>query len=274
MTEPKSNESRRTSGRSPGYPGIDLPTAIARAQAIYANEARHPTNVDTILKHWGYQPRSGGGMVALAALKKFGLLSDEGSGAARRAKLTDLAVRLILDTRADSSERNAALKQAALMPAIHRELWEEFRGELPSPENLRFQLVFNRGFTESGASEFIAEFRRTLDFAGLAGADSASELGNDIWSEKASDAGGAPHSHESVAGTPPLSTGALPLRTGDRVRAFALPVQRRREALLQVPADLDEADWKMMIAVLKAMKPGIVGSAATDTEEVSDDDLS
>src|SRR4051812_1763070 len=77
--------------RSPGYPGIDLKTAVERARELWRAQQGNYANVGTILHHWGYKPHSGAGLVALAALKKFGFIEDDGSGQTRRARLTDEA---------------------------------------------------------------------------------------------------------------------------------------------------------------------------------------
>jgi hypothetical protein len=171
--------SRKKKGRSPSYPGISLGTAIERASKVYDVERTHPAPLDALLKHWDYAPKSGPGLITIAALKKFGLLQDEGSGASRKAKLTDLALRIIQDKRESSDERAAAVRQAALSPPIHAELWEKFGGQLPSDDNLRFELVRERSFTETGATEFIQEFKSTIDFAKLGESDSVTDKDGD-----------------------------------------------------------------------------------------------
>src|SRR2546425_830513 len=103
--------------RSPSYPGIGLETAIERARELYKQEGRNAAPNDAILGHWGYKPRTGPGLVTIAALKRFGLLDSEGSG---KSRLSNLALRIILDEREDSPDRDAAIKQAALTPSIHK----------------------------------------------------------------------------------------------------------------------------------------------------------
>src|SRR5689334_3352156 len=90
---------KRKKGRSPSYPGIGLQEAIERARIIYRAENRHSAAIDTILSHWGYRSGSGLGLVVLAALIKFGLLADEGSGKGRHARLTEDALKIIQDER-------------------------------------------------------------------------------------------------------------------------------------------------------------------------------
>src|SRR5207247_11067215 len=69
--------------RSPSYPGIDLEEAIKRAQEFYNFEKRSAASIEVAVKHWGFNPNSGGGYVLIAALKAFRLMFDNGSGHAR-----------------------------------------------------------------------------------------------------------------------------------------------------------------------------------------------
>src|SRR6266404_1422361 len=151
---------RPRKARSPSYPGIDLETALQRARMLYERERTNAALVDAILHHWGYKPNSGAALVHLAALKKFGLLQDEGSGKSRRGRLTPLALDIILDERDDSPDRAASIARAALEPTVHAELWEKYGPSLPeSDAPLRFYLTRERAFTDPAAQELIREFR-------------------------------------------------------------------------------------------------------------------
>lgn len=255
---------KRRRERSPSYPGIDLETAIERARVLRAREGRNAAPVDAILHHWGYRPASGMGMVALAALKKFGLLEDQGVGTARKAKLTDLALTILLDEREDSPQRMEAIRSAALRPPIHAELWEESGEQLPSDQNLRYKLRRERGFTDSAADQFIRQFRSTLAFAGLTDSDSMGEYRSD----KPSDRNGEymhAHAPETATGrrvaspTPPPQPSFPSAEHGDpSLRTVSLPLAGAPWATLQVPYPLSEEAWDQMMQLLKAMKVGLV----------------
>jgi len=154
--------------RSPNYPGIDLETAVARARALYEHERRGTVNARVAVQHWGYSEKSSGGQVVLAALKAFGLTDETGEGAARTIRLSDLALRILLDTRPTSTDRQEALRRAALNPRIHSEVWTALNGNLGSEENLRHRLIFDWRFNENVVDSFIREFRATLEFAHVA----------------------------------------------------------------------------------------------------------
>lgn len=155
-------------GRSPNYPGVDLGLAIERARQMYAVVRQQPINVNPLSELWGYKPTSGQAGIVLAALTKFGLITVEGSGPARRAKLTDDALALIRDEREDSADRDRLIAKMAMLPTVHRELWLHYDGELPTSDAaLRFDLMQQRGFTDNGADDFIRQFRSTVALAKL-----------------------------------------------------------------------------------------------------------
>jgi hypothetical protein len=159
--------SRKRKGRSPRYPGIDLETAVERARKLWAEEAHYTTNVQVALGHWGYAPKSGGGAVAIAALKAFGLLDDTGAGDARKVHLTELAQDILLSEA--PGRRQEAIQDAALRPPAHADLWSRYGAQLPSDQSVQLYLMRERGFTPGGAAELVSEFKRTISFAGLTG---------------------------------------------------------------------------------------------------------
>ena len=74
--------------------------------------------------------------------------------------MSEVAIRIILDEREDSKEKVELIKQLALTPGIHKELWDEYKGSLPSDRTLKYSLITERGFSELGAAELIKEFRK------------------------------------------------------------------------------------------------------------------
>src|SRR5205807_366120 len=100
------------------------------------------------------------------ALKKFGLLLDQGSGPNRKARLSETALKILLDEES-SPARADLIREAALTPNIHRELWQEFGGSLPSDATLRKHLLLDKSFTESAVEEFVPQFKGTIAFAQL-----------------------------------------------------------------------------------------------------------
>ncbi|MCA9293091.1 MAG: hypothetical protein KDA20_04680 [Phycisphaerales bacterium] len=152
--------------RSPGYPAIDLKSAIDRARTLkeYAPN-RKPIPVDQALQQWGYTAKSGAGHQQLASVKKFGLIDDAGSKDQRTVRLTELAWRILTDPREESPERDAAVLKAALEPKIHAEMRERWPHGLPQDTTIQVWLVQEKNFNERAVKPFLSQVRATFDYA-------------------------------------------------------------------------------------------------------------
>src|ERR1039458_3282080 len=174
--------------RSPEHPFINLENAIARAEQFYEVEQHRPANAKVAMDHWGYDPKSSGGMQTLSALISFGLLEEQGAGDLRAVKLTPTALRIVIDD-TDSPERLAAIQQAAMTQKIHRELRNKFGGtEPPSDRQFRHILLaeWEPRFNANAVDNFIKEYKDTIAFAKLTKPDTVtSEVG-----DKGSEGGG------------------------------------------------------------------------------------
>jgi hypothetical protein len=258
-------EPRKKRGRSPSYPAISLREAIEKARRIYDIEKRNSAPVPAIAEHLGYTAGSGSANVVISALKKFGLLEYEGSGGSRAARLTDLALNILLDERDDPSERLASIREAALKPSIHRTMWEEYEASLPSDSTLRFKLLRELGFTEGAVDDFIAQMRQTFAFAGLNG-DSESDREPDALAPTSRGDGvgtapsaTTPSTHQPTAAVVDQQSAASsgPQSTSPS-RAVQIPLPNGGWVVLDGPFPLTEEAWTYMTAVLAAMKPGLV----------------
>jgi hypothetical protein len=232
--------------RSPNYPGVDLKFAVERAQKLWDTQQAHTSAPEVAMKNLGYTLRSGAGSVTYAALKRFGLLREDEN---KRAGLTPLGVEIV---RGESTgQRNyEKIREAALTPSLHKTMWEQYGADLPDDSVLQFDLV-QKSFTTKGADEFLGQWKRTMTFAKLAEASGtvsteASENGSENEPENMTTLETPPK--------PPVAKGSrhypIPLRDGD--------------AALTVPEEMDDAAWTQMLAVLEAMKPGIVRPAPDD----------
>jgi hypothetical protein len=170
MSEPGSSFVPRRKVRSPSYPFIDLKTAIERARRLFEAAQRSSIRQDTAAAHWGYSVKSSGGKQTIAALRAFRLLEGDGM-----VKLTERALRILLDERNPSPEKDVLLRQAALSPTLHGRLWEKYKAVLPSATDLKMSLVLEDGFNENSVDEFIAEYIETLDFAKLRASEGSSQ---------------------------------------------------------------------------------------------------
>lgn len=266
---------RRQSGRSPSYPAISLPAALERVRILYLRERQFATPVDAIVKHWGYSTLNGPAGLALAALKKYGLVKDEGTKSDRRVQVSDLAVRILDHPNPD--KQREAIREAALRPSIHQEMWSTYEDDLPSDSNLIWNLSRERGFTESGAREFVREYRETLAFADLQpdGAFPMSDLSQREGEELGSQfEPSTPDGRPDMIATKYSSDGAVleqhfieakrQTSAAGRIQTYTVPVGVGENVIVQGEFPLTAAKWGQFIAVLTAMKPGLVAEERAD----------
>ena len=243
-------------GRSPSYPGVDLRRSLELAKMVYAQAKHHPVAPGLAFHAWNMKSKSSQALISIAALKKFGLLEamPQRGPDSGRVRVSDLAIGILLDEREDSAEKADRIRQAALKPGIHAELWKQYDGQLPENAALRFHLQHDRKFTESGAEDFIEQFRSTIAFADLEPGDAQSGDGDDDNREVEADED-APMT-EARPTQRPASATTVKL-TAD-IREVPIPIAGSEWPRLKARFPLTEDAWNQMIKVLEAMKPGLV----------------
>ena len=267
MTE-QQTEHKKKRDRSPGYPSINLEKAIGKASTLYREEGKHAAPVEAILKHWGTPPKSSSGLVALATLKKFGLLVDEGSGKDRKARISDEAFHIIIDDRPNSTERLRLIQKAALLPTIHKELWDRYGGTFPSDDTLKVQLR-NKAFTEKAAIDCIQEFHETIAYAKLTKSDKMSPMAE----------GQLQPEGELIMTPPPAMTQDAPVKDKESeqkssaaqgmpptMRTLQIPLTDAPWAMIQVPYPMTAKDWEELMAWFKANASPLTKGAAKPTK--------
>lgn len=148
--------------RSPRFPSRSLETCEQWARKIYDSEKRNVTTATLAARAMGFGSLSGASRAALAAMKQFGLLVEEGKD---KVRVSDEAVRLLLAP--DDSQRLQARQVAARSSVIIAELIDYYRGDFPSDETIVYWLVTERGFGEEAARTLVRVLRETVAFASL-----------------------------------------------------------------------------------------------------------
>lgn len=162
--------------RSPAYPAINLAQAVKRADQFYKQAVKNALSFNAIAAIWDYQPKSSGALLTVAALKQFGLLSElDEASFGRTFQISPLGQRIISDRRPESNEREVAIKEAALKPKIHAELWRKYNGTIPPDSELEYRLENDWAFNRNAIKGFIAEFKETIKFAKLGESDTVSQ---------------------------------------------------------------------------------------------------
>lgn len=167
----ESDDKRRE--RSPSFPFIPLAKAVDRARAMADTHKRSPARLSMVGETWGYAPKSSGLLQTVSALKAFGLLEDVGRGEERKLQLSELAWRLLHDTRSGSKEQ--AIKEAALRPKMIAEYVTQWLPSRPSDSHCVSELHLDRGFSQASAELFLKVFDETIAFANLKSHDTLSE---------------------------------------------------------------------------------------------------
>lgn len=239
----------RKSGRSPSYPAIDLEKALSRTREIWDREKQFQTPLNNVLKIWKYKELNGPGSLTLAALKRFNLVTVEGSGANQIVRVSDSAVEIFKHPNIEM--RIAATKKAALAPVIHQELWQKYGVGLPSEDTLKWELIKERGFTERGAEEFVPQYLRTVEFADLGDNDSEISQDPEIDSEF------SPRSKRVNLGSSESPTLKTP-NPGADFRTIDIPLRAGASIFVSGKFPLAGSDWDQFLAVLEVMKPGLV----------------
>ena len=150
--------------RSPNYPSVSLPDAVAKAVRLYEGVGTAGAPPDSAAKLIGYSRNHGTARMTASALKKFGLL-DERNGRLVPGRYTvDLA-----NFPPTHPRHAAALRGAALSPTIYREVFGRYRphGVLPPDDVLAPELVADAGFLPDKVAGFLRDFRDSLAHAGL-----------------------------------------------------------------------------------------------------------
>jgi len=163
MADEKENGGKKRQ-RSPNYPAVSLRDAVERVRALYTQDGRPGAPLETAVRHFGFTSAHGQAMTIVSALKKFGLIEDKNG----RIVPTPLAINVI-EFKPDHQRHKEALREAALKPDIYGGLVERYRehSRLPSDESLRPELVTDMGFNPKAVSDFLVDFRDSLEYAGL-----------------------------------------------------------------------------------------------------------
>jgi hypothetical protein len=167
----------RARHRSPNYPFINLERAIERAKQIYEPDKRHDVPIAVASKNrWDYKYPGSQCDQTVAALKAYGLVDVNGVGDGRTIRISDRAYRILAGAQ-DAPER---IKDAALAPVIHAELWQKYSSQgIPANDLIRHYLLFDREngtFNDDVVDGVIERFKDTISFAKLIEGDKIGEV--------------------------------------------------------------------------------------------------
>jgi hypothetical protein len=257
---------KRWGGRSPNFPAMSLEKAIAKTAQLDV----HPVPITLLPSRWEYSNvKNSRFQQAVAALSAYGLINIQGTGDKRVITLSDRGKRIIKN----APDRDAQIRDAALAPAMIRELWDKFSvyEELPKDDIIKSYLVWDRDpkFLEPAAEALIATFRETISFAKLSLGEVSSTEDDEEGSGNADDTlppqtkqdGSATASRPAKPKPKPSQGREMPAHPPDTHKNFMLPLIGGDVAVIQVPHPMTEANFNILTSVLNAMKSALVSEA-------------
>jgi hypothetical protein len=239
-------------------PYIGLKDAIEKARTLKQKANRSSIRPDTAATYLGHSPTSSTASLVLAALKKFGLIEFDKTSEGRSMRLSELGYAIVADSRGSSPDRDKRIREAALLPKAHLELWEEFGAELPDDETLRTYLVMQRAYSDNAANLLIRVYRETITFSGhvargTLGDGAAEEAHGELVASDRETAAESIMGHVRPTPVEFHSPGvAAPVRT------LTIPLISTRTFEMTFPTDLSKDDFNFVIENIKLWEPLIV----------------
>ena len=148
--------------RSPSFPYLRLSAAIDLAKKLHNAARQSEVRLSSIASAWNTTSSSGALMKYAAALQAYGLIESSGSNEGRKIKLTDIARRILEDTRPGVKE--ALTSEAALKPKLIAELYSQWGHRRPVDDIAKSALQFDYNFTPDGTRRFLAVYDEALGF--------------------------------------------------------------------------------------------------------------
>jgi len=153
MTTPNPSKKQR----SPNYPALSLPQAVAVLQRLWKAEKRTPVDHETAALAMGFKSLSGPARVAIGALRQYGLIAKAGKSTIR---VSDDGVTIVIG---DPPDKAQALVRAAREPELFQEL---AKAHLDASDNaIQSYLITKKAFAADGARKAAKAFRETMFFA-------------------------------------------------------------------------------------------------------------
>lgn len=251
--------------RSPRAPSIPLDDAIERAMKVYQKEKRHPAPPDAVAQHLGYKNASNGAAAsAIATLRYYGLI-DRPDG-----KMISVSK----DVESYMFAPNEELKKEILVqwlktPPVFSELLEQYQDQLPSDENLKFNLI-QKGFLPEAADACLNVFRASVGFARYYESTSSDLASDDGFDAAPGLDFGAKPSSDSISARAGVAVGQNPnartlvtaqhsalyqdaVSTDSGVDRIPVRLSKGRRAWIEVPSPFYKADKKRLIAQIELL---------------------
>lgn len=271
--KPVASVPKKSKVRSPNYPLVGLERAVELATMMHKQYGTHPVPLPLLHELWKVTKGSNTGNQWVAALASYGLIDVTGENENRRAAISKDGIRII----GNAPDREQLLRDAAVRPAIHKEIMDHYGSAgLPANALLEQYLVWDRPegrrFNADSVKSFIARFRGTLDYAGgIFGSKIDEDEDADEESSDSSDTSSSGSSSSSSSSSSKKQERRRMIPEGSQEFAFEL---EEGPAVLTLPQGIgkgsteDLEDWLKLVVrkIKRTTKP------ATDSEPETDQD--
>lgn len=246
--------------RSPSYPAFTLQEAIEKAKIFYDRENFNWAFAKVAMTHWGLSPKGSGALRTLSALLQYGLFEETGSGDTRKVRLTARAKTILLAPEGREAERAEAIKKAAVSPKLYQSLWAKHGPNLPSSNNLVYELQTEGTYNAAVIRDLVRDFVATIEFAKLNASDT---LGGGTEEPEEENDTARHQPPPPPSGTPPKPQPMPNISRTSAQETFDLPIPLPGNllAVLRMPRPMSRSDYDFMMAQidmnLKAFKPAL-----------------
>lgn len=262
--EPTASKKPSMITRSPGYPFIPIEKALAKAKDFYQAERKNAVPVSSAYTAWGYGSKSSGGRQTAATMRYYGLVDYNDKG---DIFLTKLALDILLDVDPDSTERMRHIREAALSPKIHRELWDRYGNQLPSEGTILTFLMKEKQYNDTAAKDVFTVYKETLGYAAFSQSDTIPENSSDKKTEAEAGKLDTNNSDQNYVVKPALMV-QQPVSVAAGERAFLSgPLSKDVSYRLLVSGKVGPKELTKLVKMLN-LQIEILG----DTDEESDED--
>lgn len=231
--------------RSPNYPLFNLEQSLELAEKLYDHAQHHYVPIGTAFSRWELKEGTYAQQV-VGALRQFGLIETTGIKEKRQIRVTQEAAKAI----EGHPDRSSILKRMALLPNVHKAVWDEYGEDLPPDDTLRHYLLFDHKprFNRTSVDGFLKQFRESIGFAGV-GEDS--DIGHDIGDDAATD-GAEDNQDTGTDRNPPDPQFRYRPQRGGQVRQDVYTIDEG-DVVLSWPSDISDAsidelsDWLALV---------------------------
>lgn len=165
--EPTVSDSKDKRPRSPNFPYVSLEEALSLVEKLYKQDKQNYVPLKIALKNMSLSVNSSTSRRVVSAMLEYGLLEDRGEGDDKELIVSGLARNIILDERQNSPERLSNIREAALNSKIMYDAWDNWKGEIPSDDTVKYTLISKWGFTDRAAARFTKVVQENFEFADL-----------------------------------------------------------------------------------------------------------